>query len=95
MVGLPVPTAVESMPVGLVPGGGGQGCDTAQVRPRGLATDTIRVVTGGDQQDRGSVDPDTVEVSETCRGRSHERRERVIEPCRDGLEFDDLATQCA
>ena len=60
MVRLPVPGATEPMPAAVSPMRCVEGRDAAQVRPRGFVTDPFRVVTGGDQQDRGGVDSDPV-----------------------------------
>ena len=64
--------------VGLA-GAGGDGCDTAEVRPRGFVADPCGVVTGRDQQDRSGIDTDPVDLEQLRRGRSHEPLELTIE----------------
>ena len=56
-----------------------QWCDTAQVRPRGFVADPFGVVAGGDQQDRGGVDTNTVTGEQRGRGLGDEFGEDVFE----------------
>ena len=57
MVRLAVPAGVEAAPLVGLAGAGGDGCDTAEVRPGGFVADPCCVVTGGDQQDRSVSTP--------------------------------------
>src|SRR2546423_12894095 len=50
-----------------------EGCDATQMRERRFAFQPVRVVTRGDQQDRGGVRPDAVDVQEARRGSVHDR----------------------
>ena len=60
VVGLPVAAGVEAV-AGDLPGGGGDRCDRAQVRPGGLGAEPFRVIPGGGQEQRGGVRADAVE----------------------------------
>ena len=66
MVGLAVPAAVEPVPVGLARRRVDRG-DAAEVRERGFGCEPVRVVAGGDEQDRGGVDADAVELEQARR----------------------------
>jgi hypothetical protein len=88
MVGLSVPAAVETMPDGFA-GGCFDGRDAAQVRPGGFTTQTLWVVAGGDEQDRGGVDPDTIDRQQLRRGRADESGELGVETLGGQVEFDN------
>jgi hypothetical protein len=62
MVRLAVPAPVEPVPAGEFAGGCLEGCDTAQMRPGGLAAHSLGIVAGGDTDDGGGVDTDAVEA---------------------------------
>ena len=72
MVGLTVAAPVESMADRLAGRGVDRG-DPAEVGEGGFGGDPLGVVTGGDEQQRGGVDADTVEGEEARRGGPDER----------------------
>ena len=57
------PPGLSRCRVGLA-GRRGERCDAAEVRERGFVADPLRVVAGGDQQDRGGVDADAVDLEQ-------------------------------
>jgi hypothetical protein len=60
VVGLPVASRVEAVPLGLAGGRRDRGYG-AQVGPGGLGPQPLGVVPGGDEQDRGGVGADAVQ----------------------------------
>jgi hypothetical protein len=68
MVRLAAPAPVELVAAGGLAGGCLEGCDTAQLRPSGLAADSLGIVAGGDAEDGGGVDSDA-EQAEQSRSR--------------------------
>jgi hypothetical protein len=50
-----------------------------EVRPRCFGADSLGVVAGGDQQDRGGVDADAVELEQARRGHGDELGEEGVE----------------
>jgi hypothetical protein len=63
------------------------------VRERGFASQAVRVVCRGDQQDRGGVDSDAIDLQQARRGASHERLEFVIEALGIGFEREHAPSQ--
>jgi len=92
VVGLAVAAGVESVPCGFA-GRRWDGRDAAEMRERGFAGEPVGIVAGGDQQDRGGVDPDAVDVEQRGSGAAHQWFEELIEAAGVSLERNDATTQ--
>ena len=68
MVCLAVPARVQAVAVNL-PRRRGQRSNATEMSERGFVLQSVRVVARGDQQDRGGVGPDAVDLEQTWRGR--------------------------
>ena len=67
--------------------------DTAEVREGGLGADPVGVVAGGDEQQGGGVDPDTVEGEQRRGGRGDEGDELAMEAGAVGVDVEHTAAE--
>ena len=79
VVGLAVAAGVEPA-AGDLPRRCGDRGDGAQVRPGGLRAQPLRVVPGGDQQQRGGIRADAVEGEQARGAGGDERDDELVEP---------------
>ena len=77
----------------ILPDDAGSRSDAAEMRERGFALDPLWVVTGGDEQDRGGVDPDAVHIEKARRAATHERLDEPVESDAVGVEIEDASTE--
>src|SRR5262245_40688097 len=96
MVGVTVSAGVEAPALVGFAGAGGDGCNTTEVGPSGFGSNAVAVVTGGGQQDRGSVDGNAVDLEQLRRGGADEcfemsikSRDLIVDHLRAARERDD------
>ena len=94
VVGLPVAAPVEPV-TGHLAGRGVDRGDPAEVGEGGLGGDPFGVVAGGDEQQGGGADADTVQVEQARGGRLDEVGELTVEAGAIGVDVDDTATEGA
>ena len=75
------------------PGGGRDRGDTAQVRPRAFAAQPLRVIPGGDQQQRGGIRADAVQGEQARRAGGDQRADQLAQAVQLGVQELHAATQ--
>ena len=67
--------------------------DPAEVREGGLGADPLGVVAGGDEQQGGGVDADTMQAEQTRRRRFDEASEFAVEAGAVGVDVEHAVTK--
>ena len=92
MVRLAVPARVQTVTINLARRRE-QRRDATEMRERGFAFQSVRVVARGNQQDRRGVDPDAVDLSQARRAAPNEHLEVAVETRGVGFERQDAPSQ--
>ena len=71
----------------------GEGCDATQMRERSFVLQPMRVVAGGDEQDRSGVGADAVDLEQFRCAATHQGVEDIVEASTVGVEREDATSQ--